>query len=161
MLIFESRKTSHVPLVVENNVLELWGLHFNNTSEENKKSFEIGINSIKEELLSLEKEKLKDVRVYFYKPESYFHPSYIKTLSLLLLELSEFGISVVIESNSYSLINKFGYQIDLGNVSKHSIRVYFENLNNSNGFETIELNYDDRGLLNCVGDEPYPIGYLG
>lgn len=160
MIIFESRKTSHVPLVVENNVFKLWGLHFNNTSEENQKSFEIGVNSLKEELLSLEKAKLMGVRVYFYKPESYFHPTYMKTLALLLLELSSIGIEVIIESNSGSLINKFGYQIELGGLSKHSIRVYFENLDNSKGFETIELNYDDRGRLNCVGNEYYPIGYL-
>lgn len=159
MIIFESRKTSHVPLVVENNVLEVWGLHFNNTSEENQKSFEIGISPLKEELLNLDKSKMRDIRVYFYKPESYFHPTYLKTLTNALLELSKIGVEVVIESNSGRLVNEFGYQIELGNVSKEGFKVSLEAEKDDN-LCFLELYYDDEGILNGKGDYNFPIGYF-
>lgn len=159
MIIFESRKTSHVPLVVVNNVFKSWGLHFNNTSEENQKFFEIGINSLKEELLNLDKSKMKDVRVYFYKPESYFHPTYLKTLASALLELSKIGVEVVIESNSGSLINEFGYQIELGNVSKEGFKVSLEVEKDGKPL-FLDLYYDDEGISNGKGDYNFPIGYF-
>ena len=159
MIIFESRKTSHVPLVVVNNVFKLWGLHFNNTSEENQKFFELGINSLKEELLKLDKSKMKDIRVYFYKPESYFHPTYLKTLANALLELSKIGVEVVIESNSGRLVNEFGYQIELGNVSKEGFKVSLEAEEDGKPC-FLELYYDDKGILNGKGDYNFPIGYF-
>ena len=159
MIIFESRKTSHVPLVVVNNVFKLWGLHFNNTSEENQKFFELGINSLKEELLNLDKSKMKDVRVYFYKPESYFHPTYLKTLANALLELSKIGVEVVIESNSGRLVNEFGYQIELGNVSKEGFKVSLEAEKDGKPC-FLELYYDGEGILNGKGDYNFPIGYF-
>lgn len=159
MIIFESRKTSHVPMVVERNVLEVWCLRFNNTSEENRKFFELGINSLKEELLTLDKSKMKDVRVYFYKPESYFHPTYLKTLASALLELSNIGVKVVIESNSGRLVNEFGYQIELGSVSKEGFKVSLE-VEKDGKPCFLELYYDDEGILNGEGDYNFPIGYF-
>lgn len=159
MIIFESRKTSHVPLVVVNNVFKLWGLHFNNTSEENQNFFELGINSLKEELLNLDKSKMKDIRVYLYKPESYFHPTYLKTLASALLELSKIGVEVVIESNSGRLVNEFGYQIELGTVSKEGFKVSLEAEENGKPC-FLDLYYDDEGILNGKGDYNFPIGYF-
>ena len=159
MIIFESRKTSHIPLVVVNNALKSWGLHFNNTSEENQKFFETGINSLKEELLNLDKSKMKDVRVYFYKPESYFHPTYLKTLASALLELSKIGVEVVIESNSGSLINEFGYQIELGRVSKEGFKVSLEVEKDGKPY-FLDLYYDDEGILNGKENHNFPIGYF-
>lgn len=159
MIIFESRKTSHVPLVVVNNAFKLWGIHFNNTSEENQKFFENGVNSLKEELLSLDNSKMKDIRVYFYKPESYFHSTYLKTLASALLELSNIGVEVIIESNSGSLINEFGYQIDLGNVSKEGFKVSLEVEKDGKPY-FLDLYYDDKGILNSREDYNFPIGYL-
>lgn len=159
MIIFESRKTSHVPLVVVNNAFKSWGLHFNNTSEENQKFFEIGINSLKEELLNLDKSKMKDVRVYFYKPESYFHPTYLKTLASALLELSKIGVEVVIESNSGSLVNEFGYQIELGCVSKDGFKVSLEVEKDGKPY-FLDLYYDDEGTLNSKKGYNFPIGYF-
>lgn len=159
MIIFESRKTSHVPLVVENNVFGVWGLHFNNTSEENQKSFEIGISSLKEELLNLDKSKMKDIRVYLYKPESYLHPTYLKTLASALLELSNIGVEVVIESNSGSLVNEFGYQIELGNVSKEGFKASLEVEKEGKPY-FLDLYYDDKGILNGREDYNFPIGYF-
>lgn len=159
MIIFESRKTSHVPLVVENNVLEVWGLHFNNTSEENQKSFEIGISSLKEELLNLDKSKMKDIRVYLYKPESYLHPTYLKTLASALLELSKVGVEVVIESNSGSLVNEFGYQIELGCVSKDGFKVSLEVEKDGKPY-FLDLYYDDEGILNGKKGYNFPSGYF-
>lgn len=160
MIIFESRKTSHVSKVVECNILKLWGLHFTNTSEENQKSFEIGINSLKEELLSLGNLKHKEVGVYLYKPESYFHPTYLKTVANLLLGLSKIGVKIFLESNSGSLINEFGYQIELGCVPKDSVRVFLETSGGSDSYRLLELGYDTEGVLHGLGGEPYPVGYF-
>lgn len=159
MIIFESRKTSHVPLVVVNNAFKSWGIHFNNTSEENQKFFETGINSLKEELLNLDKSKMKDVRVYFYKPESYFHPTYLKTLASALLELSKIGVEVVIESNSGSLVNEFGYQIELGCVSKDGFKFSLEVEKDGKPY-FLDLYYDDEGILNGKKGYNFPIGYF-
>lgn len=159
MIIFESRKTSHVPLVIVNNAFKSWGLHFNNTSEENQKFFEIGINSLKEELLNLDKSKMKDIRVYFYKPESYFHPTYLKTLASALLELSKIGVEVVIESNSGSLINEFGYQIELGSVSTEGFKVSLEVEKDGKPYFLV-LHYDDEGILNGKKGYNFPISYF-
>lgn len=158
MIIFESRKTSHVPLVVVNNAFKSWGIHFNNTSEENQKFFETGINSLKEELLNLDKSKMKDVRVYFYKPESYFHPTYLKTLASALLELSKIGVEVVIESNSGSLVNEFGYQIELGCVSKDGFKISLEVEKDGKPY-FLDLYYDE-GILNGKKGYNFPIGYF-
>lgn len=135
------------------------GIHFNNTSEENQKFFETGINSLKEELLNLDKSKMKDVRVYFYKPESYFHPTYLKTLASALLELSKIGVEVVIESNSGSLVNEFGYQIELGCVSKDGFKVSLEVEKDGKPY-FLDLYYDDEGILNDKKGYNFPIGYF-
>jgi len=159
MIIFESRITKHVG-IVSLSTLRLWGLDFDFNSEANQKIFEGRVSKLKESPSShTNSNGVKSLMMYFYKPEAYFHPTYRKTLAQHILDLSKLGFEVTLESDSIHFINYFGDQIERGLVSKDDFKVRIETKKDGSPY-FLDLEYDDNGVLNGKGEEPYPIGYF-
>jgi hypothetical protein len=159
MIIFESRITKHVG-IVSLSTLRLWGLDFDFNSEANQKIFEGRVSKLKESPSShTNSNGVKSLMMYFYKPEAYFHPTYRKTLAQHILDLSKLGFEVTLESDSIHFINFFGDQIERGLVSKDDFKVRIETEKDGSPY-FLDLEYDDNGVLNGKGEEPYPIGYF-
>lgn len=159
MIIFESRITKHVG-IVSLSTLRLWGLDFDFNSEANQKIFEGRVSKLKESPSShTNSNGVKSLMMYFYKPEAYFHPTYRKTLAQHILDLSKLGFEVTLESDSIHFINYFGDQIERGLVSKDDFKVRIETEKDGSPY-FLDLEYDDNGVLNGKGEEPYPIGYF-
>lgn len=97
--------------------------------------------------------------MYFYKPEAYFHPTYRKALAQQVIDLSNLGFEVTLESDSINFINYFGEQIESGLVSKNDFKVRLE-VEKDGSHYFIDLKYDDNGVLNGMSDEHFPIGYF-
>jgi hypothetical protein len=159
MIIFESRITKHVG-IVSLSTLRLWGLDFNFNSEANQKIFEGRVSKLKESPSShTNSNGVKSLMMYFYKPEAYFHSTYRKVLAQHILDLSKAGFEVTLESDSIHFINYFGEQIERGLVSKDDFKVRIETEKDGSPY-FLDLEYDDNGVLNGRGGEPYPIGYF-
>ena len=159
MIIFESRITKHVG-IVSLSTLRLWGLDFDFNSEANQKIFEGRVSKLKESPSShTNSNGVKSLMMYFYKPEAYFHPTYRKALAQHILDLSKLGFEVTLESDSIHFINYFGDQIECGLVSKDDFKVRLEVEKDGSPY-FLDLEYDNNGVLNGKGEEPYPIGYF-
>ena len=159
MIIFESRITKHVG-IVSLSTLRLWGLDFDFNSEANQKIFEERVSKLKESPSShTNSNGVKSLMMYFYKPEAYFHPTYRKALAQHILDLSNLGFEITLESDSIHFINYFGDQIERGLVSKDDFKVRLEVEKDSSPY-FLDLEYDDNGVLNSKSGEPYPIGYF-
>jgi hypothetical protein len=159
MIIFESRITKHVG-IVSLSTLRLWGLDFDFNSEANQKILEGRVSKLKESPSShTNSNGVKSLMMYFYKPEAYFHPTYRKSLAQHILDLSNLGFEVTLESDSVHFINYFGDQIECGLVSKDDFKVRIETEKDGSPY-FLDLEYDDNGVLNGKGGEPYPIGYF-
>ena len=159
MIIFESRITKHVG-IISLSTLRLWGLDFDFNSEANQKIFEGRVSKLKESPYShTNSNGVKSLMMYLYKPEAYFHPTYRKALAQHILDLSNLGFEVTLESDSVNLINYFGDQIERGLVSKDDFKVRLEVEKDGSPY-FLDLEYDDNGVLNGRGEEPYPIGYF-
>ena len=159
MIIFESRITKHVG-IVSLSTLRLWGLDFDFNSEANQKILEGRVSKLKESPSShTNSNGVKSLMMYFYKPEAYFRPTYRKTLAQHILDLSKLGFEVTLESDSIHFINYFGDQIERGLVSKDDFKVRIETEKDGSHY-FLDLEYDDNGVLNGKGEEPYPIGYF-
>lgn len=159
MIIFESRITKHVG-IVSLSTLRLWGLDFDFNSEANQKIFEERVSKLKESPSShTNSNGVKSLMMYFYKPEAYFHPTYRKALAQHILDLSNLGFEITLESDSIHFINYFGDQIECGLVSKDDFKVRLEVEKDGSPY-FLDLEYDDNGVLNGKGAEPYPIGYF-
>lgn len=159
MIIFESRKTQHVG-IVSLETLHSWGISFDFPSEANQKILEEKVSQLKEDLSShVNATGGNSLMLYFYKPEAYFHPTYHKSLAQHILDLSNLGFEVTLESDSVHFINYFGDQIECGLVSKDDFKVRIETEKDGSPY-FLDLEYDDNGVLNGKGDEPYPIGYF-
>ena len=154
MIIFESRITKHVG-IVSLEALRSWGITFDFPSEANQKIFEEKVSQLKEDPSSnINATGGNSLMLYLYKPEAYFHLTYHD-----ILDLSEAGLEVTLESNSIVLINYFGEQIDRGLVSKDVFKVRLE-VEKDGSLYFLDLEYDSEGLLDGKGDEYFPIGYL-
>lgn len=159
MIIFESRITKHVG-IVSLSTFRLWGLDFDFNSEANQKIFEERVSKLKESPSShTNSNGVKSLMMYFYKPEAYFHPTYRKALAQHILDLSNLGFEITLESDSVHFINYFGDQIECGLVSKDNFKVRIETEKDGSPY-FLDLEYDDNGVLNGNGGEPYPIGYF-
>lgn len=159
MIIFESRITKHVG-IVSLSTLRLWGLDFDFNSEANQKIFEERVSKLKESPSShTNSNGVKSLMMYFYKPEAYFHPTYSKALAQHILDLSNLGFEITLESDSIHFINYFGDQIERGLVSKDDFKVRLEVEKDGSPY-FLDLEYDNNGVLNGRGGEPYPIGYF-
>lgn len=159
MIIFESRITKHVA-VVSFEALRSWGITFDFPSEANQKIFEERVSKLKESQSShTNSNGVKSLMMYFYKPEAYFHPTYRKALAQHILDLSKAGFEVTLESDSIYFINYFGDQIECGLVSKDDFKVRLEVEKDGSPYY-LDLEYNDNGVLNGKGGEPYPIGYF-
>lgn len=159
MIIFESRKTQHVG-VVSLETLRSWGIYFDFPSDANVEIFEERVSQLKENPSShVNATGGHSLMLYFYKPEAYFHPTYRKALAQHILDLSNAGFEVTLESDSIHFINYFGDQIERGLVSKNDFKVRIETEKDGSPY-FLDLEYDDNGVLNGKGDEPYPIGYF-
>ena len=159
MIIFESRITKHVG-IVSLSTLRLWGLDFDFNSEANQKIFEERVSKLKESPSShTNSNGVKSLMMYFYKPEAYFHPTYRKALAQHILDLSNLGFEITLESDSIHFINYFGDQIERGLVSKDDFKVRLEVEKDGSPY-FLDLEYDDNGVLNSKSGEPYPIGYF-
>ena len=159
MIIFESRKTQHVG-IVSLEILRSWGISFDFPSEANQKILEEKVSQLKEDLSShVNATGGNSLMLYFYKPEAYFHPTYRKSLAQHILDLSNLGFEVTLESDSVHFINYFGDQIECGLVSKDDFKVRIETEKDGSPY-FLDLEYDDNGVLNGKGGEPYPIGYF-
>ena len=159
MIIFESRVTNHVG-IVSLSTLRLWGLDFDFNSEANQKIFEGRVSKLKESPSShTNSNGVKSLMMYFYKPEAYFHPTYQDTLAQHILDLSNLGFEVTLESDSIHFINYFGDQIECSLASKDCFKVRIETEKDGSPY-FLDLEYDDNGVLNGKGGEPYPIGYF-
>ena len=159
MIIFQSRITKHVG-IVSLSTLRLWGLGFDFNSEANQKIFEERVSKLKESPSShTNSNGVKSLMMYFYKPEAYFHPTYRKALAQHILDLSNLGFEITLESDSIHFINYFGDQIERGLVSKDDFKVRLEVEKDGSPY-FLDLEYDDNGVLNGRGGEPYPIGYF-
>ena len=159
MIIFESRITKHVG-VVSFEALRSWGITFDFPSEANQKIFEERVSQLKESQSShTDSNGAKSLTLYFYKPETYFHPTYRKALAQHILDLSKAGFEVTLESDSINFINYFGDQIECGLVSKDDFKVRLEVEKDGSPYY-LDLEYNDNGVLNSKSGEPYPIGYF-
>lgn len=159
MIIFESRITKHVG-VVSFEALRSWGIAFDFPSEANQKIFEERVSKLKESPTShTNSNGVKSLMMYFYKPEAYFHPTYRKDLAQQIIDLSNLGFEVTLESDSVHFINYFGDQIECGLVSKDDFKVRIETEKDGSPY-FLDVEYDDNGVLNGKGGEPYPIGYF-
>lgn len=159
MIIFESRITKHVG-VVSFEALRSWGITFDFPSEANQKIFEERVSKLKESPSShTNSNGVKSLMMYFYKPEAYFHPTYRKALAQHILDLSNLGFEITLESDSIHFINYFGDQIECGLVSKDDFKVRLEVEKDGSPY-FLDLEYDDNGVLNSKSGEPYPIGYF-
>lgn len=159
MIIFESRITRHVG-IVSLSTLRLWGLDFDFNSGANQKIFEERVSKLKESPSShTNSNGVKSLMMYFYKPEAYFHPTYRKALAQQIIDLSNLGFEVTLESDSINFINYFGDQIERGLVSKDDFKVQLE-LEKDGSPYFQDLKYDDNGVLSSKSGEPYPIGYF-
>ena len=159
MIIFESRITKHVG-IVSLEALRSWGITFDFPSEANQKIFEEKVSQLKEDPSSnINATGGNSLMLYLYKPEAYFHLTYHDTLAQHILDLSEAGLKVTLESDSIVLINYFGEQIDRGLVSKDDFKVRLEVEKDGSPY-FLDLEYDSEGLLDGKGDEYFPIGYL-
>lgn len=146
--------------IVSLSTLRLWGLDFDFNSEANQKIFEERVSKLKESPSShTNSNGVKSLMMYFYKPEAYFHPTYRKALAQHILDLSNLGFEVTLESDSVHFINYFGDQIECGLVSKDDFKVRIETEKDGSPY-FLDLEYDDNGVLNGKGGEPYPIGYF-
>ena len=126
MIIFESRKTQHVG-IVSLETLRSWGISLDFPSEANQKILEEKVSQLKEDLSShVNATGGNSLMLYFYKPEAYFHPTYRKSLAQHILDLSNLGFEVTLESDSVHFINYFGDQIECGLVSKDDFKVRIE-----------------------------------
>ena len=129
-------------------------------SEANQKILEEKVSQLKEDLSSnVNATGGNSLMLYFYKPEAYFHPTYRKSLAQHILDLSNLGFEVTLESDSVHFINYFGDQIECGLVSKDDFKVRIETEKDGSPY-FLDLEYDDNGVLNGKGGEPYPIGYF-
>lgn len=159
MIIFESRKTQHVG-VVSLETLRSQGITFDFPSDANVEIFEEGVSQLKENPSShVNATGGNSLMLYLYKPEAYFHPTYRKALAQHILDLSNLGFEVTLESDSIHFINYFGDQIERGLVSKDDFKVRIETEKDGSPY-FLDLEYDDNGVLNGKGGEPYPIGYF-
>lgn len=159
MIIFESRITKHVGLVGF-EALRLWGIYLDFPSKVNQEIFEEKVSLLKESPSSYRNPNgFKSLMMYFYKPEAYFHPTYRKALAQHILDLSNVGFEVTLESDSINFINYFGEQIERGLVSKDNFKVRIEVEKDGSPY-FLDLEYDDNGVLNGKGGETYPIGYF-
>ena len=159
MIIFESRITKHVG-IVSFEALRSWGISLDYPSKANQELFEEKVSQLKE-LPSSHKNAsgFKSLIMYLYKPEAYFHPTYRKSLAQHILDLSNVGFEVTLESDSINFINYFGEQIERGLVSKDNFKVRIEVEKDGSPY-FLDLEYDDNGVLNGKGGETYPIGYF-
>lgn len=155
MIIFESRKTKHVSEAGE-SFAKLFGLSFESTNEENRVQMSEGIRERVDLNLYSDSSNLK---LYFYKPESYFHSSYLRELATHLIFLSSHGVDITLESDSVNFINYFGQQIESGLVSKEDFKVRLEVEKDGRPY-FINLKYNDNGVLNGTGEDVFPIGYF-
>lgn len=159
MIIFESRKTQHVG-IVSLEVLRSWGITFDFPSNANVEIFEERVFQLKKNLSShVNANGGKSLTLYLYKPEAYFHPTYRKALAQHILDLANLGFEITLESDSIHFINYFGDQIERGLVSKDNFKVRIETEKDGSPY-FLDLEYDDNGVLNGRGGEPYPIGYF-
>lgn len=159
MIIFESRITKHVG-VVSFEALRSWGISLDLPSKANQEIFEEKVAELKELPSSYRNAKGgESLILYFYKPEAYFHPTYRKALAQHILDLSNVGFEVALESDSINFINYFGEQIELGLVSKDDFKVRIEVEKDGSPY-FLDLEYDDSGVLNGRDEEPYPVGYF-
>lgn len=159
MIIFESRITRHVG-IISLSTLRLWGLNFDFNSEANQKIFEGRVSRLKESPSShTNSNGVKSLMMYFYKPEAYFHPTYHKDLAQQIIDLSNLGFEVTLESDSIDFINYFGQQIERGLVSKDNFKVHLEIEKDGSPY-FVDLTYDDDGVLNGKPGEYFPIGYF-
>ena len=156
MIIFESRKTTHVANA-GHSFVELFGLDFTNTSKKNLDLLEEGIHQRKDLHLYLDNTELP---LYFYKPEAYFHPSHIKDVVKHLLFLSSKGVCLTLESDSANLLNAFGEEVERGNVNKNQFKFSLEVTEDSEEPTFVKCKFDNSGLFDSVEGEPYPIGYF-
>ena len=76
-----------------------------------------------------------------------------------ILDLSKAGFEVTLESDSIHFINYFGEQIEHGLVSKEDFKVRLEVEKGGSPY-FLDLEYDNNGVLNAIGDEHFPIGYF-
>lgn len=159
MIIFESRKTQHVG-IVSLEALRSWGISFDFLSNANVEILEERVSQLKKNPSShVNANGVKSLNLYLYKPEAYFHPTYRKALAQHILDLSKAGFEVTLESDSVHFINYFGDQIERGLVSKDNFKVRIETEKDGSHY-FLDLEYDDNGVLNGKGGEPYPIGYF-
>lgn len=160
MIYFDSRITRHVGFV-SMSTLKSWGLEFEYNSKSNQEIFERRVNALKESTSSNKNGNVENSKViYFYKPEAYFHPTYRDKLAQQIIDLSNLGFEVTLESDSIGLINYFGDKIERGEVSKDDFKVRLETEKDGEPYFTY-LTYDDQGVLNGVmDDDHFPIGYF-
>lgn len=159
MIIFESRKTQHVG-IVSLEALRSWGISLDFPSNANVEIFEERVSQLKKSPSShTNSNGVKLLMMYFYKPEAYFHPTYRKALAQHILDLSNLGFEITLESDSINFINYFGDQIERGLVSKDDFKVRIETEKEGSPY-FLDLEYDDNGVLNGKGGDPYPIGYF-
>ena len=159
MIIFESRITKHVG-IVSFEALRSWGISLDYPSKANQELFEEKVSQLKELPYSHKNaDGFKSLMMYLYKPEAYFHPTYHKSLAQHILDLSDVGFEVTLESDATHLINYFGEKIECGLVSKDDFKVRIE-VEKDGSYQFLDLKYDDNGVLNVKGYESYPIGYF-
>jgi hypothetical protein len=155
MIIFESRKTKHVSEAGE-SFAKLFGLSFDGTNKENEVKLKEGIRKRVDLNLYSDSSNLK---LYFYKPEAYFHSTHLKEVAEHFLFLSSKGVDLTLESDSINFINYFGQQIERGLVSKDDFKVRLEIEKDGSPY-FLDLEYDDNGVLNGKVGEHFPIGYF-
>lgn len=159
MIIFESRKTRHLGFV-SLETLRSWGISLDFPSNANVELFEERVSQLKANPSShVNANGVKSLSLYFYKPEAYFHPTYRNALAQYILDLSNVGFEVTLESDSINFINYFGDQIERGLVSKDDFEVRLEVEKDGSPY-FIDLMYDDNGVLNGMGGNHFPIGYF-
>ena len=151
MIKFGSRITQHMG-IVSLSTLKEWELQFEFPSIFNQKIFESRVSEL------LEGDDRSKI-LYFYKPEAYFSPTYCYELAQRILDLSDAGFDVTLESDCISLLNYFGQQIEIGKVSKEGFKVSLEAEKDGKPC-FLDLYYDDEGILNGEGDYNFPIGYF-
>lgn len=155
MIIFESKITKHVANAGY-SFAELFGLSFESTNEENRVQMSEGIKKRVDLNLYSDSSNLK---LYFYKPEAYFHSSYLRELTNHFIFLSSHGVDITLESDSINFINYFGQQIERGLISKEDFKVRLEIEKDGSPY-FVDLMYDDEGVLNGKPGEYFPIGYF-
>lgn len=152
MIIFESRIMQHMG-IVSLSTLQEWKLRFEFPSAVNQKVFETKVSKLLEDTGDSSK------KLYFYKPEAYFHPSYRDKVAQHILDLSNAGFEVTLESDCDTFLSYFGEKIECKEVSKDDFKIRLE-LIESGESRFVDIQFDEEGLCNAIGDEHYPIGYF-